>query len=193
MNPVFFATPQEFRAWLDKHHQTSTEISVGFYKVKSGKTSMSWSESVDQALCYGWIDGVRHSIDEESYRIRFTPRKKNSIWSAVNIKKVEKLIAQNMIKPAGLTVYNQRSDKNTKGYSASSMPTKLPLEFEKMFKENKKAWEYFKSLAPSYKKASINWVMSAKQKITQEKRLNKLIIESEQETNRWKHSKYSKK
>jgi len=166
---------------------------LGFIKVKSGKISMSWSESVDQALCYGWIDGVRNSIDEESYRIRFTPRKKTSIWSAVNIKKVEKLITQNLMQPAGLAIYNQRSDKNAKGYSSANMPTTLSKVHEKIFKANKKAWEYFESLAPSYKKASINWIMSAKQKVTQEKRLNELIVESEQETNRWKHNKYSRK
>lgn len=193
MKPVFFATPQQFRTWLDKNHQTATELSVGFYKVKSGKVSMSWSESVDQALCYGWIDGVRNSIDEESYRIRFTPRKKNSIWSAVNIKKIKALIDQNLMQPAGLTIYEQRSDKNTKGYSAASMPEKLPVAYEKTFKANKKAWKYFDNLAPSYKKSSIHWVMSAKRQETQEKRLNELIAESAQATNRWKHNKYAKK
>lgn len=193
MKPQFFKTQQEFRTWLANNHQTATELSVGFYKVKSGKASMSWSESVDQALCFGWIDGVRKSIDEESYKIRFTPRKKTSIWSAVNIKKVKTLIAQNLMQPAGLAIYEQRSDKTTKGYSASSMPTELPLEFEKTFKANKKAWKYFESLAPSYKKSSIHWVMSAKRQETQEKRMNELITESENETNRWKHNKYTKK
>lgn len=193
MKPVFFATPQQFRTWLDKNHQTATELSVGFYKVKSGKVSMSWSESVDQALCYGWIDGVRNSIDEESYRIRFTPRKKNSIWSAVNIKKIKALIEQNLMQPAGLAIYEQRSDKTTKGYSAASMLEKLPAAYEKTFKANKKAWKYFDHLASSYKKSSIHWVMSAKRQETQEKRLNELIAESAQKTNRWKHNKYAKK
>ena len=193
MKPQFFKTQQEFRAWLDKNHKTATELSVGFYKVKSGKASMSWSESVDQALCYGWIDGVRNSIDEKSYRIRFTPRKKDSIWSAVNIKKIKKLIDQNLMEPAGLAIFEQRSDKTTKGYSAASMPKKLPFAYEKTFKANPKAWKYFTSLAHSYKKSSINWVMSAKRQETQEKRLNELIAESEQKTNRFKHNKYSKK
>jgi uncharacterized protein YdeI (YjbR/CyaY-like superfamily) len=192
MKPVFFANQQEFRKWLEKNHQTATELSVGFYKVKSVKSSMTWSESVDQALCFGWIDGIRHSIDEESYKIRFTPRKKDSIWSAVNIKKVKKLIDQNLMQPAGLAIYKQRTDKNTKGYSSATMVRKLPLAYEKKFKANKKAWKYFKSLAPSYKKSSINWIMSAKQETTQEKRLNELISESEQETNRWKYNKYTK-
>lgn len=192
MKTVFFANQKEFRTWLEKNHQTATELSVGFYKVKSIKTSMTWSESVDQALCFGWIDGVRNSIDEESYRIRFTPRKKDSIWSAVNIKKVKTLINQNLMQPAGLAIYEQRSDKTTKGYSAASMHQKLPIVLEKSFKSNKKAWEYFKTLAPSYQKSSINWIMSAKQETTQEKRLNELISDSEQETNRWKQNKYAK-
>lgn len=192
MKPLFFENQQEFRAWLEKNHQTATELSVGFYKVKSAKTSMTWSESVDQALCFGWIDGIRHSIDKDSYKIRFTPRKKDSIWSAVNIKKVKSLIDQNLMQPAGLVIYEQRSDKNTKGYSAASMPKKLPAAYEKTFKANKKAWKYFENLAPSYKKSSIHWVMSAKRQETQEKRLNELIAESAQETNRWKHNKYAK-
>lgn len=193
MNPLFFPTQQEFRTWLANNHQTAVELSVGFYKVKSGKPSMSWSESVDQALCYGWIDGVRKSIDDDSYKIRFTPRKKTSIWSAVNIKKIEILIAQDLIKPAGLAIYEQRSDKSTKGYSSASMHQKLPVAYEKTFKANNKAWKYFQSLAPSYKKSSVHWVMSAKQDATQEKRLNELIANSEHETNRWKHNKYNKK
>jgi uncharacterized protein YdeI (YjbR/CyaY-like superfamily) len=193
MEPIFFHTQKEFRVWLEKNHQTITELQVGFYKVKSGKISMSWSESVDQALCFGWIDGVRKSIDDDSYKIRFTPRKKTSIWSAVNIKKIEILIAQNLMQPAGLEIYKQRSDKNTEGYSSASRIQKLPSEYEKTFKSNNKAWKYFQSLAPSYKKSSIHWVMSAKRQETQEKRLNELIAESEQETNRWKHNKYNKK
>ena len=193
MNPLFFSTQQEFRTWLANNNQTAVELSVGFYKVKSGKPSMSWSESVDQALCFGWIDGVRKSIDNDSYKIRFTPRKKTSIWSAVNIKKIEKLINQNLMQPAGLEIYKQRSDKNTEGYSSASRIQKLPSEYEKAFKSNNKAWKYFQSLAPSYKKSSIHWVMSAKRDATQEKRLRDLIAESEQETNRWKHNKYTKK
>lgn len=193
MKPVFFHTQQEFRTWLAQNHQTATELSVGFYKVKSSKTSMSWSESVDQALCFGWIDGVRKSIDNDSYKIRFTPRKNTSIWSAVNVKKIEILIAQNLMHPAGLEIYKQRSDKITEGYSSASRIQKLPSEYEKTFKSNNKAWKYFQSLAPSYQKSSIHWVMSAKREITQEKRLSELVNESEQETNRWKHNKYTKK
>jgi uncharacterized protein YdeI (YjbR/CyaY-like superfamily) len=153
---------------------------------------MSWSQSVDQALCFGWIDGVRKSIDAESYKIRFTPRKKTSIWSAVNIKKIEQLILQNLMQPAGLEIYKIRSVENAKGYSSANRSLKLPSAYEKTFKANKKAWDYFKTLAPSYKKSSVHWVMSAKQESTQVKRLSELIADSEQETNQWKHSKYIK-
>ncbi len=193
MTPTFFSTQQEFRKWLENNYQTATELSVGFYKVNASKPSMSWSQSVDQALCFGWIDGVRKSIDAESYKIRFTPRKKTSIWSAVNINKVEQLIAQKLMQPAGLEIYNLRSEENAIGYSTASKSSKLSSAYEKTFKANNKAWDYFKTLAPSYKKSSVHWVMSGKQESTQLKRLNELIADSEQETNKWKHNKYNKK
>jgi uncharacterized protein YdeI (YjbR/CyaY-like superfamily) len=193
MTPTFFPTQLDFRKWLEKNHDSKTEIFVGYYKVNSGKASMTWSESVDQALCFGWIDSVKHSIDEDSYQIRFTPRKKSSIWSAVNIDKVEKLIEQGLMHEAGLNSYKNRTEEKSKIYSFEKEEVKFSADLEKLFKSNKTAWEYFQSLAPTYRKASSNWVMSAKQEPTRLKRLNELISDSAQGTNQWKDNKYKKK
>lgn len=193
MTPVFFTTKSAFRKWLDKNHNKETELLVGFYKVDSGKPSMTWSQSVDEALCFGWIDGVRKSIDKESYQIRFTQRKSTSIWSTVNIQKIEELIKQGLMKPAGLASFEKRKENRSKIYSYENGEVKLSPEFEKQFKANKIAWNYFQSLAPSYQKPSTNWVMSAKQETTRIKRLNELINDSELLTNKWKNNKYRKK
>jgi uncharacterized protein YdeI (YjbR/CyaY-like superfamily) len=193
MTPTFFPTQNEFRFWLEKNHNIEKELIVGFYKVNSGKLSMTWSESVDQALCFGWIDGVKHSIDNDSYKIRFTPRKKTSIWSAVNIKKVELLIEQGLMQESGLESYKKRSESKSKIYAFENEEMKFPAELEKIFKANKKAWEYFQLLAPTYRKPSSNWVMTAKQETTRLKRLNELIADAELGTNKWKHNKYNKK
>lgn len=193
MTPIFFAKPSDFRKWLKKYNQKETELLVGFYKVGSGKPSMTWSQSVDEALCFGWIDGVRTSIDNESYQIRFTPRKPSSIWSAVNIKKIEELTKLGLMQPAGLSSFEQRTEKKSKIYSYENDEVKFTTAFEKQFKANKKAWDYFKTLASSYKKVSTNWVMSAKQEATQIKRLHILIADSEAGTNQWKDNKYNKK
>ena len=193
MTPTFFKTQQAFRKWFEKNHTTETAFVVGFYKVDSGKQSITWSESVNQALCYGWIDGVRKSIDKDSYQIRFTPRKKSSIWSAVNIKKVEVLSKKGLMKEVGLAIFNLRTGSNLKGYSFESKEFPFSPEFEKLFKANKKAWDYYQALAPGYRKTSSHWVMSAKQEITRIKRMQELISDSTLETNKWKDSKYSKK
>lgn len=166
---------------------------VGYYKVGSGKPSMTWSQSVDQALCFSWIDGVRKSIDKESYQIRFTQRKPTSIWSAINIQKIEDLTKQGLMQPAGLAIFEKRKEERSNIYSHEIDEAKFSAAFEKKFKTNKIAWKYFQSLAPSYKKTSINWVMSAKQETTRVKRLTQLIAESEAGTNQWKDNKYMKK
>ncbi|MBK9742267.1 MAG: YdeI/OmpD-associated family protein [Saprospiraceae bacterium] len=166
MTPLFFATQDEFRQWLEANHDKESALIVGFYKVNAGNPSMTWSESVDQALCFGWIDGVKHSIDQESYQIRFTPRKKNSIWSAVNIKKVEGLIEKGLMRNAGLVSFNHRTEDKSKIYSFENEEVKFSPELEAIFKSNKAAWDYFQSLAPTYRKPSSNWVMSAKQEAT---------------------------
>ena len=193
MIATFFLHQSEFRKWLEKNHQKETELLVGFYKVDSGKPSMTWSQSVDEALCFGWIDGVRKSIDKYSYQIRFTQRKSTSIWSTVNIQKIEDLIEQGLMKPAGLASFENRKENKSKIYSYENEEVKFSAEFEKQFKGNKIAWDYFQSLAPSYRKPSTNWVMSAKQEATRIKRLNELINDSELLTNKWKDNKYNKK
>lgn len=192
MTPLFFATQDEFRQWLETNHDKESALIVGFYKVNSGKPSMTWSESVDQALCFGWIDGVKHSIDQDSYQIRFTPRKKNSIWSAVNIKKVEGLVEKGLMRNAGLVSFNHRTEDKSKIYSFENEEVKFSPELEAIFKSNKAAWDYFQSLAPTYRKPSSNWVMSAKQEATRLKRLHELIADSEKGTNKWKDNKYKK-
>ena len=193
MHSTFFAKQSDFRSWLKKNHKKETELIVGFYKVGSGKPSITWPQSVDEALCYGWIDGVRTSIDKDSYQIRFTPRKPTSIWSAINIKKVEDLTKQGLMQPAGIAAFEKRKEERSKVYAFENEEMEFSRDFEKQFKANKTAWMYFQSLAASYKKTSKHWVMSAKQETTRLKRLNQLIEESGQETNQWKDNKYNKK
>src|SRR6188768_1023431 len=176
--PTFFAKQSDFRKWLQKNHKKETELLVGFYKVGSGKPSMTWSQSVDEALCFGWIDGVRKSIDKDSYQIRFTQRKPRSIWSAININKIEELTKQGLMQPAGLASFEKRKEEKSRIYSYEKEEAIFSKDFIKQFKANKKAWKYFQSLAPSYKKVSTHWVMTAKQETTRIKRLNQLIKDS---------------
>lgn len=181
MQPTFFATQSEFRKWLEKNHKKKNELLVGFYKVGTAKPSMTWTQSVDQALCYGWIDGVRKSIDKESYSIRFTPRKSTSIWSAVNIKKIEALNKAGLMKAEGQKAYSLRTENRSKIYAYEKDPVSLDLKYENQFKKNKLAWNFFMHQAPSYKKVMIHWIMNAKQEATKLSRLEKTITESEQQ------------
>ena len=128
MTPVFFSNQNEFRRWLEENHTTKTELVVGYYKVWTGRPTMSWSQSVDQALCFGWIDGIRKSIDEKSYCIRFTPRKPTSVWSNINIKKVEELTEKGLMTEAGLQAYSKRKDTKSGIYSFENDPAILPDE-----------------------------------------------------------------
>lgn len=176
--PTFFAGQSDFRKWLEKNHNTATELVVGFYKVGSGKPSMTWPESVDQALCFGWIDGVRRSINSDSYQIRFTPRKPTSIWSAINIAKVEKLANDGLMRPAGIAAFKLRKAENSKIYSFESAAKQLDATLEKQFRADEKAWEFFTSQAPSYQKTIIHWIMTAKQQTTRQSRLEKTIAQS---------------
>jgi uncharacterized protein YdeI (YjbR/CyaY-like superfamily) len=145
-----------------------------------------------EALCFGWIDGVRKSIDKDSYQIRFTQRKSTSIWSAINIKKIEELTKSGLMQPAGLASFEKRIESKSKIYSYEKEEVELTQNFKNQFKANKKAWDYFQSLAPSYRKVSTHWVMSAKQEATRIKRLNQLISDSAAGTNQWKDNKYKK-
>jgi uncharacterized protein YdeI (YjbR/CyaY-like superfamily) len=181
MNAIFFPTQFDFRKWLEENHQNEKELIVGFYKVDSGKPSMTWSESVDQALCFGWIDGIRRAIDKESYCIRFTPRRPTSVWSTVNINKVEALIRQGLMHPSGLEAYSYRKEDKSSIYSFENDVRKLSDSLEKRFKDNSFAWSFFINQAKSYQKTIIHWIMSAKQEKTKLSRLDKVIAESEKQ------------
>lgn len=175
MKPKFFSSQEKFREWLQKHHATEKELLVGFWKVNSGKPSMSWSESVDQALCFGWIDGVRRSLGDESYTIRFTPRKPKSIWSRINIDKVERLLKAGLMAPAGLAAYDRKEDHRSVIYAYENRPREFGAEYEKEFKKNKTAWKFFDAQPPGYKRLMIYRVVSAKQEATRLSRLKVLI------------------
>ena len=179
MQAKFFPTQEDFRHWLEENHATEAELLVGFYKVDTKKLSMTWSQSVDQALCFGWIDGVRKTIDSESYSIRFTPRRPTSIWSTINIQKIEDLTKQGLMQAAGLVAFSKRKESKSNIYAYEKAPVLLDEIFEKQFQANKQAWAFFQSQAPSYKKVVIHWLMSAKQEATKMSRLAKIIVESE--------------
>ena len=177
--PTFFPTPSDFRAWLEAHHDKFPELLVGFYKKDSGKPSITWPESVDAALCFGWIDGVGRSIDETSYTIRFTPRRPTSTWSAVNIKRVQQLKKTGLMHPAGLKAFAARSAKKSGIYSYEQRKSaKFTREQEKQFRANKSAWEFFRSQAPWHQRVTTYWVISARKEETKLKRLSVLIDHS---------------
>lgn len=177
-HPKFFPTAAAFRKWLAANHAKSKELSVGFYKKNSGKPSITWPESVDEALCFGWIDGVRNSIDEESYKIRFTPRKPSSVWSAVNIRNVERLIKEKKMQPAGLKAFEARKENRSGIYAYEQRSPELVEPYAGIFKRNKAAWKFYQAQPPYYRK-TLNWyVLSAKQEATRLKRLDRLIEES---------------
>lgn len=179
MNPVFFESQAALRSWFEKNHLTETELLVGYYTVKSKRKSVSWSQSVDEAICFGWIDGIRRSIDSESYCIRFTPRRPGSNWSKVNIVKAEKLKKLGLMHPAGIQAYGKKKESGSEVYSYETDQLKiLDDAMIKRFQENKGAWKYFCNETPSYRKITIRWVMSAKQDATRLSRLNELISSS---------------
>ena len=178
MKPKFFRTPADFGTWLEKNHATATELWVGFYKKDSGKPSITWPESVDQALCFGWIDGIRKGVDEISYQIRFTPRRRGSIWSATNIKRAEELVRQKQMRPAGLEAFSARIENKSGIYSYEQQSTQLSEPYAKLLKKNKAAWKFFQTQRPSYRKMIGWWMISAKKEETRMARLAKLISES---------------
>ncbi len=180
MKATFFATPADFRAWLERHHETAGELLVGFHKKGSGRPSITWPESVDEALCFGWIDGVRRTIDDESYSIRFTPRRSRSTWSAVNIKRVEELTRLGRMHPAGLRAFEARDPERSRIYSFEQRKEaqKLSPEYQAKLEANRKAWTFFQSQAPYYQRTASWWVMSAKKEETRLKRLATLIEDS---------------
>lgn len=173
---TFFATPEAFRHWLQAHAANGRELLVGFHKVGSGQPCMTWSESVDEALCFGWIDGVRRRIDEHTYSIRFTPRKPSSIWSAVNIAKMEQLQAAGRMTPAGLQAFAYRKAGKSAIYShEQAAPAELPAAQLREFRRHKKAWQFFEATPPGYKKTLLHWVTSAKRPETRDSRFAQLL------------------
>jgi len=185
MEVHFFSSTTEFRSWLEEHHQTREELWVGYYKVGTGKPSMTWSESVDEALCFGWIDGIRKTVDADSYTNRFTPRRPNSNWSAVNIAKVAELTKQGRMMPAGLAIFEKRSEARSRVYTYENREAELsPVLFDQFINQTR-AWNTFQSFSPSSRKLYIRWIMSAKQEATQRKRLAELIQDCENGRNRW--------
>jgi len=175
----FFPAPADFRAWLAANYATAAELWVGFYKKGSGRPSITWPESVDQALCFGWIDGVRKSLDVDSYTIRFTPRRAGSTWSEVNVRRAFELIAQGLMQPAGLAAFSARDeDKTAAQYSYEARRQPLDGAYETEFRADPAAWAYWEAQPAHYRHGAAHWVMSAKREETRRKRLATLIADS---------------
>jgi uncharacterized protein YdeI (YjbR/CyaY-like superfamily) len=177
--PVFFADAGAWRAWLADHHLTETECLVGFIKVTTGAAPMSWSESVDVALCFGWIDGVRRRIDDRSYSIRFTPRKPGSTWSRVNVAKMTALEAAGLIEDAGRRAFAERKEGRTAIYSYESDPAEFSEADATRFEANQPAWAFWQAQAPWYRRTATHWVTSAKREETGQRRMDQLIADSD--------------
>lgn len=174
--PRFFKTAAAFRAWLERNASREPELVVGFHKVGSGRPSMTWPESVDEALCFGWIDGVRRRIDDDSYLIRFSPRRKGSIWSAINVAKVKQLEAAGKMRPAGIEAFAHRTERKTAVYAYEQQGV-LPFSDDELrqFKRDKDAWACFEQLPPGYRRTVLHWVVSAKRPETRARRFEKLV------------------
>jgi uncharacterized protein YdeI (YjbR/CyaY-like superfamily) len=177
VKPIYFSSPQDFYDWLEQNHETADEVYVGFFKQHTGKRAMSWSEAVDQALCFGWIDTRTNAIDEDRYMQRFTPRRPGSNWSKINVEKVAKLKEAGLMRPAGLAAFERRSDDKTGVYSFENT-TELAPEYDAQLRSNKAAAEYFDSRPPWYRRTAIHLVMSAKREETRLRRLAQLIEDS---------------
>jgi uncharacterized protein YdeI (YjbR/CyaY-like superfamily) len=175
--PAFYATPEEWRAWLEANHADAREHWVGYYRRATGRPSITWPESVDQALCFGWIDGVRKRVDEQSYTIRFTPRKPTSAWSRVNVARVAELTAAGLMRPAGIAAFEARTAEGTYSYEQRDAAAFDP-ERDRRFRAEETAWGWFSAQAPWYRRTATHWVMSAKRDETRDRRLAQLIEDS---------------
>jgi uncharacterized protein YdeI (YjbR/CyaY-like superfamily) len=178
MDAIFFPSAAAFHAWLAEHHAGATEVLVGFYKKDSGQPGITYAEALDEALCYGWIDGIRKGVDAARYTIRFTPRKRDSIWSQVNIRHIERLIAAGRMQPEGLRAFEARKPERTGIYSFEQGPCELAADYQTVFAANAPAWAFFQAQPPSYRQPACWWVMSAKREETRQKRLATLIADS---------------
>lgn len=180
MEPKYFPSPAEWHAWLERHHDSATELWVGFHKVGTGKPTLTWPQSVDEALCFGWIDGIRKRVDDERYVIRFTPRKSTSTWSAVNIRRVAELEALGHMREAGRKAFAARREERSEIYSYERRPTAFSEPYAKAFQKHRAAWTFFEAQPAGYRRTAIAWVMSAKREATRERRLAQLIQDSAQ-------------
>jgi len=178
VKPTFFKSRAEFRGWLRDNHAKAQQLLVGFYRKDSGKGGITYPEALDEALCFGWIDGLRQRFDEASYTIRFTPRKPDSIWSAVNIKRAKELLELGRMHSFGRKVFENRDQEKANLYSYERATCKLEGDHEKQFRANKKAWEFYQAQAPWYRRTSCWWLVSAKREETRVRRLKKLIADS---------------
>lgn len=177
--PTFFPEPSDFRGWLEEHHATTDKLWVGYYKKATGRPSITWEESVKEALCFGWVDGVRNTHDSESYMIRFTPRKPKSVWSQRNIEFIKQLTAEGKMMPAGLGAFAHKDAHEDSGYRAAALSAELTPEMIRQFKAIPGAWEFFADQPPGYRRQSTHWVMSAKKEETRQRRVLTLISDSE--------------
>ena len=177
-NVVFFESAAELRRWFEANHQTAPELWVGFHKKASGRPTITGFELVDQELCFGWIDSVRYTLDEERSAQRVTPRRRRSVWSAINIRRFEELDAQGLVHPSGRAAFAARDDARSSIYAYENRSVLLSDDFEKAFRKHRRAWEFFEAQAPWYRRTASYWVMSAKREATREKRLQTLIDDS---------------
>lgn len=178
LRPRFFKSPALFRAWLKKNHKTAKELQVGFFKKHTGKPSLTWPESVAEALCYGWIDGIRRRIDDEAYMVRFTPRRRDSVWSAVNVRRMGELEAAGKMTAAGRSIFEARPDPQSSGYTHEQLDGEFDAKRLRSFKRNKSAWKFFEAQPPGYQRKARHWVMSAKREETRDRRLGALMEKS---------------
>jgi uncharacterized protein YdeI (YjbR/CyaY-like superfamily) len=175
MEPVYFASPAEFRAWLDAHHASAQELWVGFHKRATGRPSLTWPESVDEALCFGWIDGLRRRVDGERYAIRFTPRRPSSLWSRVNLERVAVLTAEGRMRPEGLAVHAVRRADATAGPRRDRVPEHLPEPYDRALRErNEASWRFFEDQSVAYRRLLVDWVLAAKQEATRLRRVERI-------------------
>jgi uncharacterized protein YdeI (YjbR/CyaY-like superfamily) len=178
MKPRFFATPAELRDWLHAHHESEPEVLIGLWKKHTGRAGVSIGEAVEEALCVGWIDGKGHSLGEDSYAVRFTPRRSGSAWSAINVNRMHRLIAEGRVLPAGQRAFDARDEKRAGAYSYENRPRDLPAAAQKQFKAHKAAWAWWQAQTPSYRRTATWWVVSAKREETRARRLETLIEDS---------------
>lgn len=186
MKPRYFKSPDDFRAWLERHHATDRELWVGFYKKASGKKGLTYPEAVDQALCFGWIDGIKKRVDDHSFMHRFTPRTKTSSWSVVNTKRVTALIKLGLVAKPGLDVFRTRDRTRSGIYLYEQRPQDLSPDYQQRFRANPRAWTFFQAQPPGYRRLAIGWIMNAKKEETRRKRLDVIMKASaEEKRTRW--------